>query len=175
MVRHGTPWGLSGSLSDVWINPLPRLHRPGDEMRTIVRVLVTTALVFSGSRCAKTDWIDRTLVTVDVSGNWSVVDGFGRGSSFDLEQQGSMVKGFIGGVESATSTFSISGPITGTVAGDVFRFATARGDVIGELTVSGEEMSGTMSRAGGGAGQGGARPISLRRVDPSSPPASPPR
>ena len=31
--------------------------------------LVATALVL-GSGCVKQDWIDRTLVTVDVTGNW---------------------------------------------------------------------------------------------------------
>ena len=40
-------------------------------MQTMVRVLVATTLVLGGSGCAKTDWIDRTLVTVDVTGTWS--------------------------------------------------------------------------------------------------------
>jgi hypothetical protein len=155
--------------------PLARSSRSYTAMKVLIALLIATTLAL-GSGCAKQDWIERTLVTVDVTGSWSIVDGFGKGTSFDLEQQGSMVKGSIGDAErSATSTFYVSGPITGTVTGDVFRFASARGDVMGELTVSGDEMTGTMSRAGGGAHGGGARPISLRRVDPSSPPASPPR
>jgi hypothetical protein len=36
-------------------------------MKAIVGLLVVVALVF-GSGCAKQDWIDRTLVTVDVTG-----------------------------------------------------------------------------------------------------------
>jgi hypothetical protein len=167
MVRHGTAWGLSGSLSDVWINPLPQLHRPGDEMRTIVRVLVATALVFSGSGCAKTDWIDRTLVTVDVTGTWygGVRGGWAISDlSFELEQQGATVKG------SVQWTPGTRGDIEGTLAGDVFRFRNARGSVEGEMTVSGDEMSGRITTSGFGA-----RPFSLRRVDPSSLPASPPR
>ena len=60
------------------------------------------------------------------------------------------------------------GPIEGTVAGDVFRFRQLNGDVQGEVTVSGEEMNGQATLIGN-------RSISLRRVDPSSPPASPPR
>jgi hypothetical protein len=151
-------------------------------MSTVAGVLLATELVLGGFGCAKTDWIDRTLVTVDVTGTWSVVEGaVGRMTSFELEQQGSTVKGSISadpsgasGADGATPT-SLLGPISGTVAGDVFRFRSTRGDVEGELTVSGDEMTGTMSRGGGGHGQGGARPISLRRVDSSSLPPSPPR
>jgi hypothetical protein len=36
-------------------------------MKLIVGLLAAVTLVF-GSGCAKTDWIDRTLVTVDVTG-----------------------------------------------------------------------------------------------------------
>jgi hypothetical protein len=84
-------------------------------MRTIVRVLVTTALVFSGSGCAaKQDWIDRTLVTVDVTGTWSgsvtelaVMSAHAPVLLFELEQQGSTVKGYmrVGGSAGATSSW----------------------------------------------------------------------
>jgi hypothetical protein len=120
-------------------------------MNRTARLLIAATLLV-GSGCAKTDWIDRTLVTVDVTGSWSVVEGVGRGTSFELEQQGSTVKGLIAGRESGTNPFSILGPIRGAVAGDVFRFGSTRGEIIGELTAaSGDEMTGTMSRAGGGA------------------------
>jgi hypothetical protein len=56
------------------------------------------------------------------------------------------------------------------VAGDVFRFRNTRGSVEGELTVGGDEMTGQV-----GWPMAGHRPISLRRVDPSSSPGSPPR
>jgi hypothetical protein len=39
-------------------------------MKTIVGVLIAATLAV-GSGCAKTDWIERTLVTVDVTGTWS--------------------------------------------------------------------------------------------------------
>jgi hypothetical protein len=39
-------------------------------MKTIVGILIAATLLF-GSGCAKTDWIDRTLVTEDVTGTWS--------------------------------------------------------------------------------------------------------
>jgi hypothetical protein len=59
-------------------------------------------------------------------------------------------------------------PLTGTVTGDVFRFSAARGAIDGEVKVSEDEMSGLVSYVG-------YRSLFLRRVDPSSPPASPPR
>ena len=137
-------------------------------MRTVARVLIAGVLAF-GSGCAQTDWIDRTLVTVDVTGTWSGIGGPSRDLLFELEQQGSRVKG------SLRLTPGGSAELGGTVAGDVFRFralgASANNrDIEGEVTVSGDEMSGQMSTpvlAG--------RSISLRRVDPSSRPSSPPR
>jgi hypothetical protein len=63
-------------------------------MKATAGVLIVAALAF-GSGCARTDWIDRTLVTVDVTGTWeaSVEGGTSRGLWFQLEQQGSTVKG----------------------------------------------------------------------------------
>ena len=65
-------------------------------MRAVTRLLIAGALAF-GLGCAQTDWIDRTLVTVDVTGTWSGrFQGSGASPSdlwFDLEQQGSTVKG----------------------------------------------------------------------------------
>jgi hypothetical protein len=136
-------------------------------MRDVTLALVVTALVL-GSGCAQKDWIDRTLVTVDVTGTW---EGSAKGLSLklELEQEGSTVKGFVRyrGVNPLPGG-STGGPIDGTVAGDVFRFNDSRGSVEGELTVSGDEMSGLVSYFG-------QQRISLRRADPSSPPASPPR
>jgi hypothetical protein len=59
--------------------------------------------------------------------------------------------------------------LEGTVAGDVFRFKDPRANWEGELTISGEEMAGRVT-AGSLSGL-----VTLRRVDPSSPPGSPPR
>jgi len=126
--------------------------------------------------CAQKDWIDRTLVTVDVTGTWYgrvASGGTASGSSelsFELEQKGSRVKGFVrvtakGGP--GTNIYS-GGPIEGTVAGDVFRFIDMR-DTNGELTVSGDEMNGRLSLLGS------SQSLSLRRTDPSLPPGLPPR
>jgi hypothetical protein len=137
-------------------------------------VLLIAATLLVGSGCAKTDWIDRTLVTVDVTGTW---EGFARAQvpsgtfRLELDQQGSVVKGVIQVAGGGAGRFGATpGPIAGTVAGDVFRFKETRGSVEGEMTVSGDEMTGQMSWL-----TGGSRQIFLRRIDPSSPPGSPPR
>jgi len=127
-------------------------------MKALIGLLIATMLGI-GSGCAKQDWIDRTLVTVDVSGNWTGRwEGGAAGLLFELEQQGSMVKGsmrFTGG--GATTLGTTPGPLEGTVAGDVFRFRTVRGDTEGELTVSGDEMIGRSS-VGGTSSSPGAPP-----------------
>ena len=58
-------------------------------MKIIAALLMAAALAFA-SGCAKTDWIDRTLVTVDVTGAWYGSAGQGNSSFsilFDLEQE----------------------------------------------------------------------------------------
>ena len=143
-------------------------------MRTFTGLLLATLLAMTAG-CAQKDWIDRTLVTVDVTGAWSGLVG---GESvahakpallFELEQQGSTVKG------SLRFTPGGNAELNGSVAGDVFRFRAfgASGntrEVEGELTVSGDEMSGRISTP-----VLGGRPLSLHRVDPSPRPTSPPR
>jgi hypothetical protein len=140
-------------------------------MKAIVGLVVAGVLVF-GSGCAtKQDWIDRTLVTVDVTGSWygSMGSGSRMGTPseiyLELAQKGQTVTGFIR-VKPEQALTAPNGPIDGTVTGDVFRFRDARGNVEAELTVGGDEMNGQLSSLG---------PISLRRVEPSSPPGSPPR
>jgi hypothetical protein len=86
----------------------------------------------------------------------------------DLQQEGSTVKGSLR-VRVTSGPATVSGPIEGTVTGDVFRFKNMRGNLEGELTVSVDEMKGVLST------EAGRRPVSLQRVDPSSPPGSPPR
>jgi hypothetical protein len=138
-------------------------------MRAVTRVLIAGVLAL-GYGCASTDWIDRTLVTVDVTGTWvgRIGGGISRDVVLELEQKGSTVKGLVKSPSSGGSG-APPGPIDGTVAGDVFRFRSSRGNFGAELTVSGEEMDGRASYVGS------SRSISLRRVDASSGPASPPR
>ena len=138
-------------------------------MKPIVSLLIAATLAV-GSGCAKQDWIDRTLVTVDVTGVWlgtmsQLSTGSGGDARLELQQKGPNVSGQM---QIPAGTI-VSGPITGTVAGDVFKFTDARGTLFGELTVNGDEMTGQYS------GPMGARPISLRRENSISSPASPPR
>jgi hypothetical protein len=143
-------------------------------MNHSARLLIVATLLFVLG-CVKQDWIDRTLVTVDVTGTWSGYTGGGSGAvgsgvdfRLELEQHGSTVKGRFAGGWGNSGRLG-DGPIEGTVAGDVFRFKETRGSGFeGELTVSGDEMTGVVSFWG-------QRRLSLRRTDPSSLPGSPPR
>jgi hypothetical protein len=134
-------------------------------MRAVTLTLIITALVL-GSGCAQKDWIDRTLVTVDVTGKWyGQLQAIGsRAILFDLEQQGSTVKGALqlgpGGNQPIESGLAL---VAGTVAGDVFRFRETRGSIEGELSVGGDEMAGRMSVGGP------SWPISLTRRSILSP------
>ena len=127
-------------------------------MNTIARVILVTMLAL-GSGCAKSDWIQDTLITVDVTGTWQSVTG-GR-LELALKQQGSRVTGFIDWQGGKAGGGNTSGTIEGAVAGDVFRFRQVsgiQGSVDGELTVNGDEMSGVVRpQVGGGT-------ILLRRV-----------
>ena len=146
-------------------------------MKTIGGVLHLATLTF-GAGCAKSDWIERTLVTVDVTGTWIGTGGSGPTGTinttlsgtlrFELEQRGSTVKGNARYEGLATRTLPSESSLDGIVAGDVFRFKLRSGSVEGELTVSGDEMSGEVW-------MGTYRKLSLRRVDPSSRPAAQPR
>jgi len=135
-------------------------------MRLIARVLLGISVVFLMG-CAQKDWIDRTLVTENVTGSWTGSLGVGgcyRDVRLDLQQDGTKVTG--------VATISLSGapfPIQGSMAGDVFTFKNLRGSSNGELTVSGDDMSGQILW-----GCGNSRML-LRRVDSLSRTGSPPR
>jgi len=115
-------------------------------MKIIAGVLIAAVLAF-GSGCARSDWIERTLVTVDVTGVWqgsmSSWDGqpaINEEVSLELKQQGPNVTGHFQG-RRPVGFWRQSGPIEGSVAGDVFRFNETSGSITGELTVSGDERS----------------------------------
>ena len=134
----------------------------------IILFLMLTLVLSMG--CAKKDWIQDILVTVDVSGMWrSTEGGF---MELELKQEGARVKGSIvmSGLGILNST---KGPIDGTVEGDVFRFRQTTGAGLeGETTVSGDEMSGRVRSSFLGAGLPTSRSIILRRIDSSAPPRS---
>ena len=107
-------------------------------MNTIARLILVAGLA-CGFGCARPDWIQQTLVTVDVTGTWRSTEG--SLVEFVLEQQGPQVTGTM---EWRRLTGAISGVIDGTVAGDTFRFRLRNQDLAGDLTVSGDEMKGDM-------------------------------
>ena len=112
---------------------------------TIIAWLAISFLVLTASGCARPDWIQQTLVTVDVSGAWQgtmtrPASSYGPGIiELMLEQRCSKVTGNLG----LRPGSSVSGPIEGTISGDVFRFRDARGNLTGELQVNGDEMTGS--------------------------------
>ncbi len=132
-------------------------------MKTVTRVILVAALA-CGSGCAKPDWIEQTLVTVDVTGTWQGSTS-GAGGSFELvlEQQGAKVTGTI--VQRGFTGGNSTGPLDGTVAGDVFTFKATAGRAKGEVTVSGDEMTGMVYSPAPGQ-------ITLRRVSSSSRPTT---
>jgi len=135
-------------------------------MKAVAGALVVAALAF-GSGCARPDWIQGTLVTVDVTGVWVGSMGRADGSAevrLELEQQGPKVKGYLrplGPGQGVRMVFE--GPVDGAVGGDVFNFRLANGTTVGEMTVSGDEMRGYLT-------MGSPAQIFLRRVDSSARP-----
>ena len=119
-----------------------------DARETMIAWLVIGVLALTVAGCARPDWIESTLVTVDVTGVWrgassSTATGTyasGRPIVLTLEQSGSRVKGQI--TVMSSSDGNLNGPIEGTISGDIFSFHDSRGRVTGQLQVSGDEMTG---------------------------------
>ena len=142
-------------------------------MKTIARMVLLAVLAI-GPGCARSDWIERTLVTVDVTGVWvgymGKAGGVATGTEFrlELEQRGSKANGYLRPLQ--TTGFGgvpfVAGPVEGTVGGDVFTFRQPKGTLTGELTVSGDEMHGYVTIAGGKSR------IVLQRISSSPPPRS---
>src|SRR5215467_3182560 len=127
----------------------------------VMPLILVAALLAGGSGCAKPDWIQDTLVTVDVTGTWHSASG--AFVELRLEQQGSKVRGSV-----RQAIGSYSGPIEGTVSGDLFTFkgtGTAT-NLAGRMRVSGDEMSGLF------AGGAGSFDFHFRRVTSPAPPSS---
>src|SRR5215831_13183679 len=139
---------------------LHRTRRRADKMTRMARVLLGI-LVMLLMGCAQKDWIDRTLVTENVTGAWTGSFGGGcpHGLRLDLQQDGSKVTGVATLSGPSSSLPAGPFPIQGSVAGDVFSFKAPRGAASGELTVSGDDMTGQFLW---GCGSG---PMLLNRVD----------
>jgi hypothetical protein len=99
--------------------------------------------------CARTDWIERTLVTVDVTGVWEGTYKNPPGQAYSartivlvLEQQGQRVTGeitFLGTF--ASKDTSPGSAVHGTVNGDAFSFHDSSQSLNVELRVNGDEMT----------------------------------
>ena len=142
-----SPQPVRRALMDPTRRPLaPLLPRSRTAMKALIGVLLAT--VVTGSGCAKTDWIDRTLVTVDVTGRWTGkwfgASGVGGGGDFrmTLQQTGPKAAGNVE-MNGVADSYNWNGPIVGAVKGDVLSFSNGR--MTGEVTVAEDEMSGTVT------------------------------
>src|SRR5215467_14763443 len=84
--------------------------------------LALALLLTASLGCVQKDWIDRTLVTENVTGAWT--GSVGESNSYrevrlDLKQEGTKVTGLATVSISPGSPF----PLQGSVAGDVFSFS----------------------------------------------------
>src|SRR5262249_30710927 len=92
--------------------------------------------------------IERTLVTVDVTGAWDGTYsgvGFVRDIVLVLQQRGPRVRGEMINAGSGSGT-SRNIPIEGSVDGDTFSFQQVSGQILpirGVLHVNGDEMTGS--------------------------------
>ena len=110
-------------------------------------------LVLTVTGCARPDWIEQTLVTVDVTGEWrgnwaSALPGTYAGNRpvvLTLSQSGPRVRGQMTMGSQAEGPI---GPIEGTVSGDILSFHDLRNRLTGRLQVSGDEMTGAGTNAG---------------------------
>ncbi len=125
---------------------------------TLLALALTSAV-----GCAQKDWIDRTLVTENVSGSWFGTIGNMEDLHLTLRQEGARVMGSFEAGGFWANFIGKSGAIDGTMTGDVLTFRDGRGPFRGEATISGDEMKGELTAF---------RPIKidLHRVDPSAPP-----
>ena len=135
-------------------------------MMTRAIALALLATFSLGSGCAKPDWIQQTLVTVNVTGTWQSFDAIYI--ELTLEQQGQKVTG------SVLKPKHLAGPIEGTVTGDELKISRKNGIFDGEMTVSGDEMSGALRAIVGSAGANYTRrtTVSFTRVSPLPSPSS---
>ena len=116
-------------------------------MRTIAWILMAGTLAIDSGCATPPDWIERTLVTVDVTGTWQGASPIKVGPGYpdlwlELQQEGPKAKGSSRARIGGGLPVMLSGPIEGTIAGDVFTFRQTNGPMTGELTVDGDELKG---------------------------------
>ena len=111
-------------------------------MKAALGVIAAALVLTSG--CTQKDWIDRTLVTVDVTGVWEgkqIVTGpiLTREIVLVLQQQGAKVTGEIRNL--GTGGFIGATPVEGAVNGDTLSLSGRGISVV--LQVNGDEMTGS--------------------------------
>ncbi len=147
--------------------------RRSSEVKTIGGTLLLAVTLVAGSSCARPDWIERTLVTVDVTGVWHGRSLHLNQSVYpelwlDVRQEGSKVKGSLKAQNMGNFGYPYSGPIEGSIAGDTFSFRQKDGRLSGEFIVGGDEMTGELTSSTGPSAH-----IVLRRIGPATSPDSP--
>jgi len=126
--------------------------------RTMIAWLAMGLLMLAAAGCTRPDWIEQTLVTVDVTGVWRGTYGI-EPFEVTLQQSGPKVTGQF--VMRTGGQGKVDGPVEGTINGDKLRFHDSRGRVAVEAQVNGDEMTGSGSGAFS-VGGGGVK-ITLRR------------
>jgi hypothetical protein len=121
-------------------------------MNTVVRMITAVALMW-GVGCVRSDWIDRTLVTVHVTGTWHgwAIASNQAGANSEiwlvLKQEGPRATGSVRASAFYSGIRPVNGPIDGTVAGDVLSFRQTDGSLTGEMRVSEDTMTGQIADA----------------------------
>jgi len=94
--------------------------------RTMMAWLVIGFLMLTAAGCARPDWIEQTLVTVDVTGVWrgTITRMVGGSIVLTLQQSDPKVTGKIT-IDHFSGGGRIDGDIEGTVTGDIFITASA--------------------------------------------------
>jgi len=126
--------------------------------RTMIAWLAMGLLMLAAAGCTRPDWIEQTLVTVDVTGVWKGTYGI-EPFEVTLQQSGPKVTGQF--MMRTGGQGRVDGPVEGTINGDILRFHDSRGRVAVEAQVNGDEMTGSGSGAFS-VGGGGVK-ITLRR------------
>jgi len=103
----------------------------------VIALAVSLGLLGVSGCARKADWVEGTLVTVDVTGVWKgwTTTGLTAETEMTLTQRGAKMTG-----EGRIRAQKIA--IEGTVRGDVFSFNEAGGRLRAEAQVDGDQMSG---------------------------------
>ena len=121
------------------------------------RVFLGSLVIATG--CARSDWIGGTLVTVEVTGRWVGTWALPVGAGeFDMTLHQTRPKATGDVSFTGKNAPPFSGPIEGTVTGDVLKLYRADGQLKGEVIVAGDEMFGTIT-----FGDFGAKTLRLQR------------